>query len=135
MKRYHVISIAILSGLIMGLSFGAKANPIPANAEYICGNTGITATIETNANAELQAGRIVHQSFLSLTDEASNVIYSGSVNLTSLKDGPYGIVYGSDTGTFYQIFSDGPKAIKVYQAVIKDNAIQSVQNTGLFCSR
>ncbi|EBA3920949.1 hypothetical protein EE88_21710 [Salmonella enterica] len=84
MKRYHVISISVLIGLIVGLSVSKAAeahtveNITAKSGSYICGNTGLTAHIEIEPAPQMVLGHIAHKAFVSVVDEAGKAVIHGA---------------------------------------------------------
>ncbi|EGV5393331.1 hypothetical protein FER63_23450 [Salmonella enterica] len=116
MKRYHVISIAVLTGLIMGLSFGAKAdtgreavNSTGATAtaktsSYVCGNSGLSVDVVTDFTPRMVSGHIAYKVLFSVRNEKGRVVFGDDEELDinggwmNASRGGYG-VYWSAPGT------------------------------------
>lgn len=81
MKRYHVISIAVLAGLIMGLSFGAKAD-----SSITCVKDGQPANSVDGAIFAMQSGYL-HETTVTAKGVEAGPVYFRSSEMQPTKDG------------------------------------------------
>lgn len=130
MKRYHVIGIALLAGLIVGCAVPAHAKEKPLavaslDGAWICGNTGVSVNITTVHQGYVEGGEIIHDSYIGIIDEGQKIIFSGAVGVTGDSDPTkYGVSYfGNNNQTRYDVKYLAPNAIQVTMYANSDPSV------------